>query len=438
MKGDLLLGIFVTLAVVLALWIGTKYVANPAGEYTSMEVAFEDATGIQEGTPVYLKGINIGYVSNVGFVQHDGKIYVDLKLQVRKDVLLPEKKRIYLIQIGLMGEKGVAIEEATAEKVLEVNGKRLIKASKVVDFTELMEKGKNLLQSLNKISSHIEDLVVSFDKGKIKGMIVNFEDTSANIKKFSEDLKNLNLAEAKERVVSKLEKVAQTLKETLENVSREVVILRSNLTKNISSVSQNLNVTLKTVRKELKVTLSSTRKSLNGALKSWQGAGNELRELLAKYNLKYSTEEVQHIKKGVEKMADFAAGFGESDSIFSLESFSGSENTWQVEGRFALGPVQFAAGYGEFLRFEDGYGFMTYNGFGVGQFADRFSGVFSRRFGKFRLRLFYSEDEDKKWMRGEFDVKAYKRWSVRVFYENEENMESKFGVGVVSDLSSYF
>jgi len=106
-KDEVIVGVFVTLAVAVGI-VGTLYLARRGWTKSyAMYARFDWGQNLKVGQPVYLAGVQVGYVQNVDLNQNG---YLDVKMAIDRDRKLPEGSTVTVVSEGLFGDKSVAIK----------------------------------------------------------------------------------------------------------------------------------------------------------------------------------------------------------------------------------------------------------------------------------------------------------------------------------------
>ncbi len=106
-KDEVIVGIFVTIAVVVGI-VGTLYLARRGWTKSyPMFARFDWGQQLKVGQPVYLAGVQIGYVQNVDL---DPEGYLDVKMAIDRGRKVPEGSTVTVISEGIFGDKSVAIK----------------------------------------------------------------------------------------------------------------------------------------------------------------------------------------------------------------------------------------------------------------------------------------------------------------------------------------
>lgn len=106
-KDEVIVGIFVTVAVAMGI-VGTLYLARRGWTKSyPMYARFDWGQNLKVGQPVYLAGVQVGYVEAVDL---DPAGYLDVKLQVDRERRIPEGSSVTVQSEGIFGDKSVAIK----------------------------------------------------------------------------------------------------------------------------------------------------------------------------------------------------------------------------------------------------------------------------------------------------------------------------------------
>lgn len=158
-----------------------------------VKVLFNVVSGVQKNAPVRLAGVEIGQVKNIELSYGNGtKVAVILWLEERAK--LRRDSRAYITALGLMGEKYIELSPGSGDAPYLKPGESIM-GEDPLDFDALAKKGENIADVLEETLANIKELavnsnlVVTDNKEKIDGIFENLEQTTANFKEFSEDIK---------------------------------------------------------------------------------------------------------------------------------------------------------------------------------------------------------------------------------------------------------
>ncbi len=279
--------ILVISSILLFIW-GYSYLKGKDlfTNYKKVYVEYDNVEGIVKSASVTLNGLVIGSVSDIAIDQNTGKILVGLQLKTEFPISKSSEAVIYepgfiagkqiaiypnfndktVIAEGdrLKGAVKAGITEALKEKLvpLQVKFEKLILNSDklVTGFNNVLDaKGqadlKNSLSELRKTieqfhkSSSTLNTILDDNKGKINGVVTNFNKVSSDFSKISDSLNKADLG-----------KTAKNLQKTLANVDKMMADLQAGkgtmgkflkdeeLYKNLEKTSKELELLLEDVR----------------------------------------------------------------------------------------------------------------------------------------------------------------------------------------------
>jgi phospholipid/cholesterol/gamma-HCH transport system substrate-binding protein len=203
---ELRVGIAVIFALIVLvggiIWIKGCQVAKR--EYV-VRVAFDEVGGLTEGDPVTVLGVTRGSVKRIELGR--AQVYVDLS--VDKSIIITDDTEFIIRNIGLMGEKYVAIKLGKSNRFMrkgevlsgrfesgvpEVVGeigvalkdfeKTVIKVHDVLDQIEREGKISSTLDNLNQFSSSVKGTVED-NREDLRVAVEDLRYTSAKLKEFA-------------------------------------------------------------------------------------------------------------------------------------------------------------------------------------------------------------------------------------------------------------
>lgn len=106
-KDEVIVGIFVTIAVTVGV-VGTLYLARRGWTKSyPMYARFDWGQNLKVGQPVYLAGVQVGYVQIVDLNPNG---YLDVKMAIERERKIPEGSTVTVVSEGLFGDKSVAVK----------------------------------------------------------------------------------------------------------------------------------------------------------------------------------------------------------------------------------------------------------------------------------------------------------------------------------------
>lgn len=109
-KNFIKIGILVVLAIVILVW-GLSFLKGESlfkaeNHYIAI---YNKLDGLAESNPVMLSGYRIGSVENIGFVEEDNELKIVVKMKINNDFTLPIGTTAKIVNIDIMGTKGIEI-----------------------------------------------------------------------------------------------------------------------------------------------------------------------------------------------------------------------------------------------------------------------------------------------------------------------------------------
>ena len=151
---EIKVGAFVTVAILLGLGVvfllGQKrHVFEPR---VTLHAAFTDVSGLREGAPVWLSGVNVGAVTRVA-VGRPGEKRVMVDLEISRDMLsrVRADSTATIGSQGLLGDKIVEIAMGSSGAPMLSEGAQ-IETTSPADLNRVVEQASNILQNVQKVA----------------------------------------------------------------------------------------------------------------------------------------------------------------------------------------------------------------------------------------------------------------------------------------------
>lgn len=175
---------------------------------------FTDISGLRVGAPVQLAGINVGTVGKIHFDARLEKKQVKLTLGIssRFKERIREDSVATIVTQGLLGDRLVSISVGSPDKKILNNGDEL-PASSPTGFSELVDKGKELLDNANKSAENVNAILeeIRGGKGLIHGLVYDPEGEKL-VSEAGKVAENLSEASANmEEILARIERGEGTL-----------------------------------------------------------------------------------------------------------------------------------------------------------------------------------------------------------------------------------
>lgn len=184
-------GIFVTIGVVL-LMLATLILGNaqnlltPKNRYT---VHLKTVDGLILGAKVVLGGLNVGSVEAMKLDPELKQVKVIIAVARESAQWIREDSTVELATQGLLGDKFISISSGSPERaILPEESDIPVKA--VTNLSQFIDKGDQLMISLNSIAQNLEHLLKTFEAGNRSEMF--FQGIATTAKNFSMASEKLN------------------------------------------------------------------------------------------------------------------------------------------------------------------------------------------------------------------------------------------------------
>ncbi len=237
------------------LFLGHTDLFSPKGMTITGE--FQSAAGLKDGNSIRFSGVPVGKVRDVRVSEHG----VTVRMELEKDVSIPEDSKISLQGDGLLGEKFVSIAPGSSSKKLKdgdfIRGDSSGDMDKAFNqMNAVMAQAEQLLASMNKVMGD------QSTQEAMKGAIHNANDITANMAALTGQMN-------------------QMMASNQQNINT--------LASNVADISRNMNALTKQ--------LNASMNTLDGDGKSSQN----IRQILQ--NMQETTDSMNAIAKTMEGIA---------------------------------------------------------------------------------------------------------------------------------------
>lgn len=248
-----------------------------------------DGSGLKEKAKVKLKGVDIGYVEEVGLYNNE----VQTKLMIDEGVQIPDDSIIIISQDSLLGGKFLDIKPGTSSHNLQVN-QLLSKEEKVSSIADASTAADEAFQQISLLVKDIRSIFNSGGKDDIQETLSNLREFSSLLASIStednqtihEIINNANLSlQNANRTIEKFALMSDEITKTsqeFQNVGKginkdlpQIMARIDSITKYLNSVSSTLDNKLPTaldkfvkLEDNLNGVVKDNKKSLSSALTS--------------------------------------------------------------------------------------------------------------------------------------------------------------------------
>lgn len=186
-------GVFVTFSIALLLALIFIIGRWATGATYTYYLRFGYVSGLEVNAPVYVAGTEMGKVDSIKIEPDDEKIIL-VTVRVPQHVVLHEDAEAFIDTLGMMGEKFVELSPGSLESPALKPGSLIVGLDPIPmhqiigKMNVLADRMDELTVSLNPLVSNMNTMLEG-NKEQLSRMIANFEETSANIRDITTDLK---------------------------------------------------------------------------------------------------------------------------------------------------------------------------------------------------------------------------------------------------------
>ena len=255
-------GIFI-IACIAALILGIFTLGKERKLFTNQtdfNTTFSDVSGLAQGAPVRIGGINAGRVTFIGFSSDisDKRVRVELKVDDRFLERIREDSVASIETQGLLGDKYVGISAGSKEKNELPEGATLTSRDSA-DIGNLVSKAQTIVENVTKVSVSLADTFSQLDKSTF----TNLSEGAKGFASIADQIKNgdglahrlFYSKEDGDRILDNLGKSAESLNAVLSEIKTGDGFLHSaiydktekDLFKNLSQTAAALGETAKVI-----------------------------------------------------------------------------------------------------------------------------------------------------------------------------------------------
>ncbi len=283
-SAELRVGLVVFLACVIVV-LGLMWVKGIRFDQTRFEysVIFPNVGALEVGDPVSVSGVPKGKVEKIEL--YEGDVLVGFNLTT--DVILKKDAKFTVMNVGLMGERFVAVETGHSDTLLDLS--RPVRGYYDTGIPEVMGRMGEMIALVKKLAESLQSVVgTESSRESMIETINNLREIThrtnqlldRNEDRFDQTMKDLSYTS------SELKKMVADNKDELENA-----------VDNFSSASENLNNITTTLD-----SLSTSLKSLTFKLESGEGTiGQLLNDTTLYQEIKKTTQSVDSLISDIKK-----------------------------------------------------------------------------------------------------------------------------------------
>lgn len=181
------IGFFVTIVIVLLIVLTIKSGNfNIGHEGYHLNVSFQNIDGVSLNTPVMLNGHEVGHVEQINIAYGPDSTMMELLLWIREDAKLRKDARVYVKNLGFLGEKYIGIFTGKEGGEFIKPDTQLV-GIEPTDLDLLLSEGKDITIAVKEITQNLNERLEK-NKEAIDRIVANVDDSMINIRSVSSRL----------------------------------------------------------------------------------------------------------------------------------------------------------------------------------------------------------------------------------------------------------
>jgi phospholipid/cholesterol/gamma-HCH transport system substrate-binding protein len=172
--GQYRLGLLILVALAIFLWASIRGGATFLEHRVLLVARFPDVGGLNQGSPVSLRGIEVGTVKNLSIEPAGDSSYVEVVMSVKRETLanLREDGRARISSINFFGEKYV--ELLAGRRTGPARAGQLLRSEQGFDVNAAIEQGQGTLVQIKRLSEDLDQIAAKVRGGQGSlGLLVN-------------------------------------------------------------------------------------------------------------------------------------------------------------------------------------------------------------------------------------------------------------------------
>jgi phospholipid/cholesterol/gamma-HCH transport system substrate-binding protein len=172
---------------------------------------FDSVDGLIPGAKVVLSGLQVGTVDDINIDPKTRDVSVKLGVQRKFREWIHQGTTAEIATMGVLGDKFIRLTPGSLDSEL-IQDYSVVDVKTGKDFNQVLNRGDQLLITLNSIAGSMERLLKGFEKGNradqlAEGLAATAKNLSAASAKLNHDLDDLQLKDAMKNLNSILEKI---------------------------------------------------------------------------------------------------------------------------------------------------------------------------------------------------------------------------------------
>ncbi len=179
----------------------------------NIKVRFADIDGVNLNSPVMYNGFEVGMVDDIRIVDTPEDVKLELRLWIKGKARLREGAKVYVKNLGFMGEKYVGITSGGVNRKYLSEG-AVLEGESPPDLGVLYQEAQDVLVHIKGITGNLNERLET-NKDVVDDIFTNANDTMKNLSSISANTNNrLETNEAKiDMIITNLEALSVNFKE---------------------------------------------------------------------------------------------------------------------------------------------------------------------------------------------------------------------------------
>lgn len=298
MSKELKIGLIATFLIALLIWginfLKGKNILKDTDHYYAL---YNEIGGLEEASPVYLNGYEVGLVENIRLTDDPGNRLL-VRFTLRKNLKIPKNSKSVIYNSDLMGTKAIKLKFTNRQQYYS-NGDTLPTGLEASVTEQIYTEIQPIKSRAEKVISSLDSVLMVFDhltRNNIRHSISNIHQTSANLRQSSQEL-NQMLSQNHQQI-SGIVNDAASVTSNLKNHNQQIANSLNNLSDISDTLKQaNLNQTLG----HLENTLASTDSLLMGIKRGKGTLGMMATDDSLYINLKETTKNMDALVRDMKE-----------------------------------------------------------------------------------------------------------------------------------------
>lgn len=215
-KNYLVSGFFVITLSLLAM-ISVFFISGENNIFTSkieLVTMVQNAENLKKGAAVQLKGIQVGNVSQIHFLNVD-QLKITLSIDQKYQKWIRQDSYVALKTQGVLGDMYIEILGGSSESKIIDNGESL-KLMEGPSIDKFIGQGEDILVVAGRVLARLDTILASVENKRIATILDNLESSSKSAKSIMSELKNHEIGQT----VKNLNKASMGMQSSLKSVER--------------------------------------------------------------------------------------------------------------------------------------------------------------------------------------------------------------------------